>query len=88
MIVKNVCPLSQKGDNYQVPLKPNPMVALRKSARLVGLRVRILPAAWMNESCERCFVQVEASTTGRFIVQGVRPIVYVLLSVIMCIITH
>ena len=76
MIVKNVRPLSEKGDyDYQVPLKLNPMVALPKSARLVGLRVRILPAAWTNVSCES-FVQVEASTTGRFLVQGVRPSVY------------
>ena len=83
MIVKNVRPLSQKGDNYQVPLKPNPMVALPTAARLLGLRVRILPAAWINVSCERCVVQVEVSATGRSLVQGVLPSVYVLLSVVM-----
>jgi len=71
MIVEIVCPVSQKvDDDYQVPLKPNPMVALLMAARLLGLRVRILPAAWMNVYCERCFVHVEASTTGRSLVQG------------------
>jgi hypothetical protein len=84
MIVKNVRPLSQKGDDdCQVPLNLNPMVALPKAARLLGLRVRILPAAWMNVSSERCVVQVEASATGRSLVQGVPPSVYVLFSVIM-----
>jgi len=84
MIVKIVRPLSQKGDDdYQVPLNPNPLVALRKAGSLLGLRVQILPAAWMNFSCERRVVQVEASTTGRSLVQGVLPSVYVLFSVIM-----
>jgi len=71
MIVKNVLPVSQKvDDDYQVPLKSNPMVALLMAACLLGLRVRILLAAWMNISCERCFVHVEASTTGRSLGQG------------------
>jgi len=84
MIVKIVRTLSQKGDDhYQVPLNPSPLVALRKAARLLGLRVRILPAAWMNVSCERCVVQVETSGTGLSLVQGVLPSVYVLFSEIM-----
>ena len=61
MIVTNVFPLSQKGaEDYQVPLQPNPMVAQPKAVRLVGLRVRILPAAWLNVCCESCVVQVKA----------------------------
>ena len=72
MIVKNVRPVSQKvHDDYQVPLNPNPMVALPTAARLLGLRVRIFPAAWTNVSCERCFVHVETSTTDRSHVQGI-----------------
>jgi len=71
MIVKNARPVSQKvDDDYQVPLNSNPMVALPKAARLLGLRVIILKALWMNVCCERCAVQVEASTTGRSLVQG------------------
>jgi len=46
------------------------MVALLKKACLLGLWVRILPATWMNVSCERCVVQVEACTTVRSLVQG------------------
>jgi len=46
------------------------MVAQPKAARLLRLRVRMLSAAWMNVSYERCVVQVEASATGRFLVQG------------------
>ena len=84
IIVKNVHPVSQKvDDDYQVPLNPKPMVALPTATRLLGLRVRILPAAWRNVSCERCAVQVETSVTCRSLVQGVLPSVYVLFSVIM-----
>ena len=85
MIVKNVLSLSQKGDeDYQVRLKPNPMVALPKAVRLVGLRVRILPAAWMNVCCERCVVQVKAPLRRADpLSRGVLPNVYVLFIVIM-----
>jgi hypothetical protein len=49
----------------------------------MGLRIRILRAAWLNVSCERSVVQVEASATGRSVVQGVLPSVYVLFSAVM-----
>jgi len=84
MIVKNARPVSQKvDDDYQVPLNSNPMVALPKAARLLGLRVIILPASWMNVCCERCAVQVEASATCRSLVQVILPNVYVLFILIM-----
>ena len=71
MIVKNVPPVSQKGDDdCQVPEDPNSIVALPKASRFLGLRVRILPAAWMNVSCERCVLLLEASATDRSLVQG------------------
>jgi hypothetical protein len=41
-----------------------------KAAGLLVLRVRILPAACMNVSFERCVVHVEDSATGRSPVQG------------------
>jgi len=37
------------------------------AARLLGLRVRILPGARMSVSCEYC--QAEVSTTGRSLIQ-------------------
>jgi hypothetical protein len=40
------------------------MVTLPKAARLLGFRLRILPAAWMNVPCERCVVQVIVSATA------------------------
>jgi hypothetical protein len=71
MIVKTLSPLSLKGDDdYQFLLNPNPMAVLRKAGRLRGLRVRILSAAYMNVSWERCVVQVEACATVRSLVQG------------------
>ena len=40
------------------------------AARLLGLRVRISPVAWMSVSCKCCvFYQVEVSATDRFFVQ-------------------
>jgi hypothetical protein len=40
------------------------------AAGLLGLRVRILPGAWMTISCVLCY-QIEISATGRYLVQRV-----------------
>jgi hypothetical protein len=51
---------------------PGGLAVLRResaAARLLGLRVRIPPGAWMSVSCECCMlVQLEASATGRSLV--------------------
>jgi hypothetical protein len=46
------------------------MVALPKATRLLRLRVQFFSTAWTNVSYERCVAQVEASVTGRSLVQG------------------
>jgi hypothetical protein len=40
------------------------------AARLLGLRVRIPPEAWMFVSCKCYILQIDVSATGRSLAQG------------------